>query len=725
MASNILQNEETVERFLSDSAADFERFKSDRKSIGFEDKMKIADGMWRCYQNRSLASEQQEDTSGAPENRANVGSIRFFRLVNQKASLGYAVGSSVDVPFKFTTRANPEIWGSAEEAQSQASIHNALARYAWKEGKCDKKMYEFWFQEHKYCNLPVQVVWNEEKRRIAIKDPKTKKVTWKDKTVKVYPTFKTLHWSMVYADIYAPTIRDQNCVIVLSVVPWVDIQKGVKAGYYDKEAVELLREKKKSAKWDGSEGADARAAQLENSGESGYSPGESELFLVWDIYRWAPIKGAEYSDEVDYALHWCTSVGNSIKQSTPIRFKTDFDPDGEIPIEIIKAIPDDADMLYSMSWAEAARTPYSIECTLWEQTIDNISGINNPLLLIDSTLFKNKPDNLQYNGNNGPVDVDDVGKALAEFTPRDTTSQTAQLIGLVQNEEGVSASVNSNMMGEANGGRTPASESLAINRFSQQPNLGETSYILHQLLDFVAPKYKSYYQAFGDPVQIRMIADEQLDQPVYTDDKDYKIYGDFDVEVNVVDEFQEDFVQANQEIQLLQTVAASPDLIKSRSHSVDVGEWLSSIMRRLKTKSVDKIIKPAADTDAHLRQRDENRAMIETGEYIAPQETEDHAAHISEINAEILRWKPVTDAKLGDEASAELLGEQTRANDVVSMLLIPHKEAHEQMMNAASEKQNVLGAAPSGEQTPGQMSGNVPAAILGGAAGGQSPQQGG
>jgi len=719
MPNKIPENEETLSTFLKDSQNDFDRYKSDRDTFGFDEKMKVADGMWRCFRNRTLADSEQDSSTGDGEDeidfRANIGSGRFFRMVNQKASLGYAVGSSVDVPFKYETVGNADIWGSREEAQSQASIHNALARYAWKNGNCDQKMYQFWFQEHKYCNIPVQVVWNEERKRIAVKDPKTDKVSWKDKIVRSYPTFKTLHWSMLYADMYCPTIQDQNCVVVLSVVPWTDIQRRVKLGQYDKEKVMELRENKEKAKWDGTEGSEARSEQVENAGDSGYSPGESELFLVWDVYRWAPIKNGEYDEEADYELYWCTAIGNTLGAATVVRFEKDFDPDGEVPITIVKAIPDDSDLLYSMSWSDAVRAPYSIECTLWEASIDNIIGRNNPMFLYDSSLFKTLPSDFQYKAG-AKYDVDDVTAAMQEFAPIDNTAQTAQLISLIQNEEGVSASINANMMGEAYGGRTPASESLAINRFSEQPNLGETSYILHQLIGFVARKYKSYFQAFGDPTMIKQIADESLDAPAYEDVPGYKIYGDFDVEVNVVDEFMEDYVQANQELQLLQTVAAAPQLMQSRSHSVDVGEWMKGILRRLKVQNVDRIVKPASGTDAHLRQRDEIRYMIKTGEYIAPQETEDHDAHIAELQGEILRWEPLTKAKLSEEASPDMLAQQQQAGDILTMLLLPHKQAHEQMKLNAAGNQNMT--APSGETTPGQAAGNVPAAILGGAAGG-------
>jgi len=706
---SILQNEETMNKFLSDSNRDYDRYKTDRDSIGFEDKMQVNDGMYRCFRNTALKDTEKDATSGAPDTRAQIGSVRFFRMVNQKASLGYAVSSSVEVPFKYNTTNNPEIWGSAEEASSQAAIHNVLAKYAWKNGDCKQKMYEFWFQAHKYCNIPVQVILNKDVRRVALKDQKTGKVGFKDKEVNVFPTFNVLHWSMLYADIYAKNIQDQNCVVVLSVVPWMEIQKGLKAKWYDKEQVQKIRENLRKYRWDGTEGSTIRQEQVENSGSSGYSVGESELYLKWDIYRWAPINGEVYDDEADYELYWCTSIGNSLTNSIPIRMDKDFDPDGEIPIRMIKVIPDDTDMLYSMSWGEAARSMYSVECTLWAQTIDNIAGVNNPPMVYDSSVFKSLPEDFAYKAG-AKWDVDSLDGAIKEFAPRDTTSQTAQLIGLVQNEEGVSGSINSNMMGEAYGGRTPASESLAINRFSQQPNLGETSYVLHQLIGFIARKYKSYSQAYLNPTMIKMIADEELDHPVYAEEAGYQIYGDFDVEIDVVDEFVEDFVQAGQELQLLQTVSANPALMEGQKYKVDTGKWLESIMRRLKVSGIDKIIVPSGSIDASLRQREEIRVMIETGQYIAPQEGEDHEGHISVLNAEIMRWQPVLNAKI-DPADGQLKAEQGQAQDIITLLLQPHLDAHKQMLEAqgAAQQQQAV----EGQQTAGQMAGNEMAGELG------------
>jgi len=710
---SILQNEETMTKFLADSGRDFERYKTDRDSIGFDDKMLVNDGMYRCFKNTTLKDAEQAASRKAPDTRASVGSVRFFRMVNQKASLGYAVSSSVDVPFKYGTTKNPEVWGSADEASSQASIHNVLAKYAWKNGNCKQKMYEFWFQAHKYCNIPIQIVMNKDVRKIALKDQKSGKVTFKEKEVNVFPTFNILHWSMLYADMYAKNIKDQNCVVVLSIVPWMEIQKGLKAKWYDKDQVQKIRESLRTYRWDGAEGATIRQDMVENSGSTGYTVGESELYLKWDIYRWVPIKGEKYDDEADYELFWCTAIGNTLSKSIPIRMETDFDPDGEIPIRMIKVIPDDTDMLYSMSWGEAVRSMYSIECTLWGQTIDNIAGVNNPPIVYDSSQFKSMPDGGFKYSIGQKWDVDDIDRSIKEFAPRDTTSQTSQLIRIIQGEEGISGSINANMMGESNGGRTPASESMAINRFSQQPNLGETSYVLHQLIGFIAAKYKSYAQAYMHPKMIKMIADEELDHPVYAEEAGYRIYGDFDVEIDVVDEFVEDFVQAGQELQLLQTVSANPALIEGKKHKIDVGVWIEGIFRRLKVTNADRIVIPQGGIDARLRQRDEIRVMKETGQYIEPQEGEDQEAHIAELNLEIMRWTPVLDAVI-DPADGELKAQQGQANDLITMLLKPHLDAHRQFMESQGAAQQQQQQNPEAQQTPGQMAGNEIAGTLGG-----------
>jgi len=71
----------------------------------------------------------------------------------------------------------------------------------------------------------------------------------------------------------------------------------------------------------------------------------------------------------------------------------------------------------------------------------------------------------------------------------------------------------------------------------------------------------------------------------------------------------------------------------------------------------------------------------------------------------------VLDAKI-DPANGELVAQQTRAVDVINLLLAPHRDAHQAFMDQAGQAAQIPDAAA--EQTPGQIAGNIPAGMLGG-----------
>ena len=106
--------------------------------------------------------------------------------------------------------------------------------------------------------------------------------------------------------------------------------------------------------------------------------------------------------------------------------------------------------------------------------------------------------------------------------------------------------------------------------------------------------------------------------------------------------------------------------------------------------------------------------MIENGKYLAPTEGEDHDRHLVELNAEILRWKPVVGMKL-DPEDGDGIERQAKANNVLDLYLYPHQAAHEEMKLAAqTQGQQQQGVRPTAEQTPGQEAGNQAAGVLGG-----------
>lgn len=743
-SSNLAAVSRLTQPFLESASVEYNRYKSDRDTIDFDTIMKTADGMYRCFSNRSLADNERETHmvgSDGDEPRANTASVRFFRLVNQKAALGLAVTNSAEIPWKYRPISNPEVFMSSREAADQAAVHNVLARYSWKRGGSKEKLPLFWNQAYKYSNVPIITEWHQEVRRIKVVKAGGERGRWREVIVNAYPTWRPLPWANLYADIYAGPIENQRCVLVLTPVSWMDIQNGQKNGWYHEGQVAKLRKNRGRYRWDGAEGAAFREDQADNEGLSGYSAGDSDLYLQWDIYQFCPIKqkdegkGGSWNDKNDYVLYWMTAIGNGlgwaqsenkqekIPQCIPIRLETDFDPDGEIPIKMCHAIPDDADNLYHMSWAQRVRPQYAVECALWNMAIDNIHGINNPALAYDSHKFNVLPSDFQYRIGQR-WDTQDPENNIVEKRPNSVVGETGQLIKMIQEEENIAGNINPNEMGQAFGGRTPATENLNINRMSRQPGLGEVQYILAQLIPFLARKFKSYWQGCAPDELIKAIADEELNAPISLGDvgddekipKGFVLHGEFDVEMDMVDEFMEDFVQAQQELQLIQFVGQSPHLMQSPHHEVRLDHWLRSVLRRMKVKEADEIIIPASGLDGHLRQREELRQMRETGEYIEPQEGEDHDAHIAELEAEILRWNPATKIDIGDLDNPELTLQQQDAANWLNGMVIPHRDAHQAMKSAQKTAVGAGGGtlpAQRGEQTPGQIAGNIPAAALG------------
>ena len=739
---------ELAGQFMAASAVDYNRFKTDRESLKFDEKCRVADAMFRCYRNSEVAKQEKAAVTGLDmddeDTNSSMASARFLRFCLQKQGFITSLLLATDTPFTYSPITNKEVFASAEDGADQAAIQQTLAMYSWEEDDAVGKLQDWAIQLAKYGNVPIMVEWHEERRRVKLVDQDSGKSTWKEVTTSAYPTLRVIGWDMLYADAYAGPIEKQDCVIVLSVVTWSDIIMGMKNGWYDKEQVELIRANRKQFVWDGSEGATFREYKAENEGLEGYDPSSSGLFLQWDIYRQAPIKGSEWDDtENDPTLWWMTAIGNSlpanIQKSTggdvqtmpsavPLRLTTDFSPTGKINIFMSNALPDDMDMLYHVGHAEAIRPLYSIECRLWEQTIDGNDGVNHPMIAFDSTMLNAVPDSMAF-APGGTIDIQDPARNIKEFGPRSVLSENINLINAIQEEQEVSQASSANQSGQSFGGRTSATESMQINRFSDQPRLAEVYYALGRTLRFIGQQYAACWQGCAPEQLVHAIADERLPRPVYIDklqkDKESRnipsntpIYGSFDVKLTVLDELIRNYVDAQQELQLIERVAQNQVLQKSDSHQVDFGYWLQSILHRMKVKESARIVQPLMDSDAHVNQREELKQMQETGELLDIGQGENDHIHITVCKAEILRYKPILSAD-PELIEADQRGEQSTMDFYINQLVVPHMEMHEarvaQRQQGGGEVQPG-GSLPNqpGLQSLGQQTGGVIAGAMGG-----------
>jgi hypothetical protein len=130
----------------------------------------LQDAMWRSGLNDSAIQSQKHIGANEPEvwERAKTGSTLFYRQVRQKASNGYAVQSSRDMPFRYDAISASEFEDSGH-AEDRARKLNLLAKWSMKQDKFNVKCIDFWNQIYKRGNIPVMVEWIQEmgKKKVA------------------------------------------------------------------------------------------------------------------------------------------------------------------------------------------------------------------------------------------------------------------------------------------------------------------------------------------------------------------------------------------------------------------------------------------------------------------------------------------------------------------------------------------------------------------------------
>lgn len=679
---SMLGREELVSKAKKAAASYFDRFDSQRKE--HEDIWKVADYMVKCAQNRTINSNEKSKGANLDDNaeRANTGSTLFYRQVNQLASMGYSIQTSKDAPFKFKPIINEGVFDDPQEADEMANQWNVLARWTMKQDDFDRKSVDFWQQIRKYGNIPVMVY---QKQKYGLRPVKTPDggIDWKEFLVENYPSLRILRVDSLYTDALIGDIQGQDCVILTSVSSSGDIANLVKSDEYSAEKAREIFKNRSRYKWDGEKGYKLSGFKRENQDITTDPDVVTDLFLTYDIFMRAPIEDGEWDDESPSSdIYWMTVIGNDLGDGVMVRFEENPDPDGEFPIELIHEQPDDPDSLYHVCSAQVVRSNYSVECTLKNLAIDNGALICNPPLKEVEGAVRGTDRTF----SSGQVFVMDSPEALQEFQIRDTTTNTATLLDYIQNDTKRALGTDSTMMGENFGARTSALEASNIYQNSVQPHLTSVNYILNQFIKFYARKISSYWRTYAAPGQVIAITNEGE----FPEIRPANLHGEFEIEVDVVSEFEDDVVARQKVQEALTIVAQNPELMKN----VDVHELLIEWFRRNKF-DYTKIVKRPMDADASFVARQENVGMF-NGQPATVKQGENLEVHLAEHKGERLRYNGVE----SQFPSVSLLDQH-----------ITETEFAIQQQKAARARPMAKGNQSEGA---GEMAGNQIAAALGG-----------
>lgn len=687
--NNLAGKKEITEPFLKSANTLYEQYKTDRED--YDELCKVADAMYECMQNRSIeATERAIGVNTDIEPRAQMGSTIYHRMVKQSSALGAQIINESERPIKFSPIINDDVFESIDEGRSRCSQYDALLKWQMKHDDFRFKNQQFWNQVRKYGNIVVGMGWSRQTKRVAVRG-KGGKTTWEERTEE-YPSFKIFPHDSVYADRYGGPLSKQKCVIILSLVGYSDLAG--ESDSFEKKQWEEATEKWKDLAWNQTEGYAFKKSQTENRGLS-WSPGTTSQALRWDIYQWSPVDGNEWDEKgVPSTLLWMTSVGNTINTSIPLRLVADFDPDGEMPIKMIHALPDDEDLLYHTTPGQVIRSIYSAVCTFWNLALDNGANINDPKRIVS-------PDLLHTNDMSKNVWVSsNPNQAMFESRPEDITPNITNLINNLVSEMLSANGWDLNTLGQSFGARTSASEAMNINRQSMIPSLSEVRYVIDQLLPWYGKKFQRYMQAYAPEDMIVAISDH----PSISSVEPAKLIGDFDVMVDVVDEYASNITESAALQQFFMAVASNPSLQKSETHQIDMGELLRTVAKRSKLPDAPKFIIPPKGSDSRFAADMENVSLTDgdPATYVAPLPGQIHSIHLSSHKAKRLEYQgleeqyPVEVEQLDrhiEETNALIEQEQTQQQMVQQQQSMAVPQVRTEGQLAAEPLQEILGPA--------------------------------
>jgi hypothetical protein len=312
------------------------------------------------------------------DTRANVGSSLFLKAVHQLAAIITRYLTANGLPFKYTPLAAEGVFQSEAAGANAAAQMMSIAKWNWAQDGMNNKMFPLICDILRLGNLPVCVRWktNERKIHLSGKDGKPVKKMMRES----YMTLEVLDHSSVYMDGYGGDSEHQQCVIVETDVPLHQLVERRKE--WDKEAFQKLLDKRNDVQSDFASQKDHKEAVEENKGRE-YSPSGFAMYTVREVYAYVPIEGETWDDANEATLWRMTLVGSTIEDSICLRLDTEFEPDGEIPVRMIHAIPE-TNMAYHMLPAMTIRSHYSALCTFINLAIDNGVNINDPHLCVDT-----------------------------------------------------------------------------------------------------------------------------------------------------------------------------------------------------------------------------------------------------------------------------------------------------------------------------------------------------
>ena len=701
MAKAIQISEEAVEKVREFQAARYEEYKSQRED-DIDKGYSLADwfysgGTARIEWNAAKSAYVPTHT----DVESNVGSMLFNRQVNTKAGLLSAIMNSGRPLVNYVDRGSDGEPLSEETGQVTADCMNALTKWVMKADGFSTKIPEFCTSVHKLSNIFALITIRREERTIHYTertkvptgetDPETGEPIMTDVAgprkkkgvVFNFPSVSFPHPQNVFCNKLIPTIQGQDCVIITSITSLPELKREGK--WFDADALASIDPKR--MQWDGTEGAVAKEGSLENRGRDDNLMSEGRL-LRFDSFVRVPIMNGEWVDweedtPIEYELFWTTFVGNGLGQDAVcLKAVSGFDPDDEIPLEIVRSSPDRLDMLYHMFDSEKIKSVYIADCMLMNSAVDQSALLADPPTEYLEGGYVPRGDIKVKPG--AQLHVRERG-AVSPMRIFDNTQSLVALRQQVREDAKMAMATDDARVGEYAGARTTKYEVMRVTGATDSAVQVQNDYIVSQFCEWLGRKYLSYIDKYMEPEQITRIIGQMLPGRIIEN----PVLGDYDVVVDVVHEYFDDIERKEGLGVMLQAFGQVPQLLQSPSHQIDMCDLVKEMFRSFGLPS--RLVRKRNNADSEAMARGRVQMMLSEGVFIPPQQGEDHGTHERVARAEALRWKGLENSGDPRAANVPLLLEYAQAC----------KQMDQQEQQQMMQQQQAAQAQPEGMEMQG------------------------
>jgi len=651
---NLADDEELCKEVIKQIQYDYTKYDNDREEL--DDIHETNDYMFKCSQDATLQEEERkrlERETGDDGEELNYtksqkcGSTLFHRQVRLLAAFVVDILFSKKDPFTFRARYNPNIFSSPEQADELATMHQLLMRWTMDADNWRTKAIEIVYQLLKYGNIPICVYWKTKTAEILDRWPVLNKageqqfdddgraiteIERRRVVTECLPTLEVVLNDNFYADQLIGNIQDQISIIVKSMtnIPALrDLQRDgeyVNADKLTKQHIYTGQHSEARDQKDLNAGYDSHPSET-NSGQT----------VLYDCYRLLPIdeskpKGKRWNpEEHELKKYWVTiASGDEPDGGMCLRIERNRDPDDEWPFEMLNSIPDDSDKLYKLSLGQILRGNFAEATTAKLQALDRKTLQNNAPLMIRRGAVNTDDGNLKIKKDKAFY-CEDPSSDIREFN-FGSVIENMNMLQYLDADSDEAAGASGRLAGDPMGGRTAAAEAVQAYQAANKPAFMMARYMLDKWLRFYARKCVRLWHIYAEDDQILMITDDERYQNVHP----AELFGDFNIEVKLVDEFEQNIMQQSQLTYAMQNVLPFfQDVLNKR-------ELVKPILSDILHIDVTKAIKPDNSEETRLRARN-MIDMFKSGTYASPTMNDDLDVMLVELEGERIQYKGVED----------------------------------------------------------------------------------